>query len=93
MAEFSGMNVEAILGQVVPGLRRQSDAVNQVIREVERIIQTAQNDWKGQDSKQFTQKWEGEYKRPLTQLVEELKQLADIAQRNAQKQQQTSAQL
>lgn len=93
MADFSGMNVEVIQGQVVPGFRRQSDSVNQIIREVERLIQIVQTDWKGNDSKQFIQKWESEYRPPLNRLVEELRQLADIAQRNAQSQAQTSAQL
>lgn len=93
MADFSGMNVESITGQVVPGFRRQSEAVTQVIQQVERLIAVVQHDWKGNDSKQFIQKWEGEYRRPLQQLVEELKQLADIAQRNAQSQSQTSSSL
>lgn len=93
MAEFSGMNVEVIKGQVVPGFNRQAESVQQIIREVERLIQVVQNDWKGNDSKQFVNKWESEYRRPLNQLSEELKQLATTASKNAENQAQTSSTL
>lgn len=93
MANFSGMNFESILGQVVPGFSRQSEAVNHVIQEVERLIGTVQTEWKGNDSTQFIQKWQSEYRRPLQQLAQELQQLSELAKRNAERQRDTSASL
>jgi len=90
---FSGMNVEAITGQVVPGFRQQSEAVRAVISAVEKLIGVVQTDWKGQDSQQFIQKWQGEYRSPLQKLAEELNELSSTAQRNAENQRQTSSSL
>ena len=91
MAEFSGMNVEAITSQVVPGFRQQSEAVRTVISSVEKLIGVVQTDWKGTDSQQFIQKWQGEYRNPLQKLAEELNELSSTAQRNAEMQRQTSS--
>lgn len=93
MAEFSGMNVDSILNRVAPGFHNQSQAVNTVINEVQKLIAIVQSDWKGNDSRQFVDKWNQEYHRPLMQLARDLEQLSTLARKNATTQQQTSSAL
>lgn len=93
MSQFIGMNVESITATVVPGLKTQSEAVRTVIGEVERIIGVVQNDWRGDDSRMFIEKWQSEYRSPLQRLAEELNNLASIANSNAEAQRQQSSTL
>ena len=93
MSQFSGMNVESITSQVVLGFRNQSESVRSVIQGVERLIGIVETEWKGNDSRQFIQKWQGEYRGPLQQLAEELDNLGVLAGRNAEAQRANSSTL
>lgn len=89
----SGMNVEVITGKVVPGLKRQADELDRAANDIERLVREAEENWKGNDSKQFAAKWNGGYKGQLKKLVEEIRTFADTARKNAEAQRSTSSTL
>lgn len=89
----SGMNVEVISGTIVPGLNREAQEIERTIADVDRLVRETSENWKGSDAKQFEQKWNSEFKYQLKKLGQELKQLADTARKNADRQRDTSASL
>ena len=89
MAEFSGMNIEAILG-VADQLRTQATKINTTMRDVDRVIALAGQHWQGPNVPQFRTRWEGQYRRAGLATAEQLNNLADIARRNAETQRTTS---
>ena len=89
MAEFSGMNIEAILG-VADQLRTQATKINTTMRDVDRVIALAGRNWQGPNVPQFRTRWEGQYRRAGLATAEQLNNLADIARRNAETQRTTS---
>ena len=88
-----GMNVNANTGQVVPGPNREAQDIERTATDVDRLLQQVEANWKGNDARQFQQKWTGQYRNQLKRLAEELKQLADTARRNADNQRSTSSTL
>ena len=66
MAISHGMNVDAITGQVVPGLNREAQEIERTVTDVDRLLQQVEANWKGNDAQQFQQKWNGQYR---TQLI------------------------
>ncbi len=89
----SGMNAEVISGKIVPGLNREAQEIERTIVDVDRLVRETSENWKGSDAKQFEQKWNSEFKNQLKKLGQELKQLADTARKNADRQRDTSASL
>lgn len=89
----SGMNAEVISGKIVPGLNREAQEIERTIADVDRLVRETSENWKGSDAKQFEQKWNSKFKNQLKKLGQELKQLADTARKNADRQRDTSASL
>ena len=89
---LSGMNIAEIRA-IASQLRRHAADIQQCTRDVDRLLQTARNNWSGPDLAEFSAKWNG-HTRSIAQRVDtELRELADTAERNADAQQVTSDEL
>ena len=64
-----GMNVDVITGQVVPGLNREAQDIERTVTDVDRLLQQVEANWKGNDARQFQQKWTGQYRNQLKRLA------------------------
>lgn len=89
MAITHGMNVEQVR-QIGRKLQAEAEKIGQVMQTVDSQVQTAQTAWKGPDSQQFAQTWQG-HRPQLQKLKSELETLSKKALSNAEAQTSTSS--
>ncbi|MDO4717599.1 MAG: WXG100 family type VII secretion target [Propionibacteriaceae bacterium] len=90
MAITHGMNVEQVR-QIAGKLDREAQQIEAIIQHVNNHIQEALEAWKGPDSRQFSQLWEGQHRPQLRKLKNDLEDLARKARSNATAQTSTSS--
>ena len=86
---ISGMDVDSILG-VADRLSSQASRLDDALRGVDRVVAIAMQNWRGPDISQFKTRWEGQYRRAGLSTSRDLRDLADVARRNALAQRETS---
>ena len=87
-----GMNVESIL-TASNQMLREADRLDEALRKVDALVDLAGRHWRGPNLSQFRGRWEGQYRRAGVRAAADLRQLADLARRNAEAQRRTSATL
>ncbi|MDO4783627.1 MAG: WXG100 family type VII secretion target [Propionibacteriaceae bacterium] len=90
MAITHGMNVEQVK-QIANKLDREAQQIETIMQHVDSHIREALEAWKGPDSKQFSQLWEGQHRPQLRKLKADLENLAKKARTNASAQTSTSS--
>lgn len=88
MANFSGMDIPAVR-TLSKQLKSRADEIQTISQQL-----TAQLDstpWQGADRQQFHGEWNGRYRQALGTVVQGLEQASQIAQRNANEQEQASS--
>ncbi len=86
---FLGMN-PAEVRELARLLDQKASEVDAARTECTAKIQSVE--WKGQDAEKFRSEWEGQHAPNLQRASEQMKQAAQAANRNADEQEQTSAQ-
>lgn len=89
---LSGMNVESIIG-VGNRLNEQANQLEASLRAVDKVVGIAAQHWKGPNLSQFRAQWDNHYRRTGLAVITDLRQLADLARRNAEQQRRTSSTL
>lgn len=89
---ITGMNV-AEIRNLAGQLQRRAESVERTTREVQRLVDLSRTNWAGDDIRQFEARWNGGTHATAQRISGDLRQLADIARRNADAQERTSAEL
>ena len=80
-----GLNADAIR-DVASQLRQQSDEVAAIRRAVDSLVDLAEQNWRGDDLRQFRQVWDQRLRHACLGLADHLGELAAVADRNVQAQ-------
>ena len=86
------MNADAVRA-AAQNLTAQGDKVTEISRAVGSLLQVAHANWQGDDLRQFEQRWQQQYHGTCLQLGDQLREWANLARRNAETQERTSATL
>lgn len=89
---ITGMNV-AEIRNLAGQLQRRAESVERSTREVQRLVDLSRTNWAGDDIRQFEARWNGGTHATAQRISGDLRQLAEIARRNADAQERASAEL
>lgn len=92
MAEFSGMDVQAIT-TVARQLGDEMARLEAMGRAVDRLVAQLRDAWRGQDAAEFARRWAGTHAPTVRKATAELTELQRTLQRNVEAQERTSATL
>ena len=84
-----GMDVEVVKG-IGRDLGTQATAIQTSIGQINTLLLKAKDAWKGKDSEQFEQLWNGQYQGQLKKIQQEIDALGKSATKNANAQETTS---
>lgn len=88
MANMSGMDVQAVR-QLATQLKAAGDQITQLTQKL--TSQLNSTTWQGSDQQRFSNDWQSQYRTSLTNVADALRQAGELANRNAQEQEQASS--
>lgn len=84
-AGYLGMDPD-VIESVGARLRRQSEALQEVMGNVDRLAGRAQDNWGGHDAQQFVSTWRGRHRSALSAAQQAVAGMAQVTVRQAQEQ-------
>lgn len=87
-----GMNIPEVR-RIAAQLRRSSESVSRCSADIDRLMQTARNNWAGEDIARFQSLWNAHLRAVAQRVSADLRELAITAERNADAQERTSNEL
>lgn len=88
MAQFTGMDVEAVRG-LAKQMQSSADQIRDLARRLTSALESTQ--WVGPDRERFVSEWQGQYLTSLNQVADGLRETAGRADKNANEQETASA--
>ncbi|MFZ2501836.1 MAG: WXG100 family type VII secretion target [Nocardioides sp.] len=85
---MSGMDVQAVR-QLATQLKAAGDQITQLTQKL--TSQLNSTTWQGSDQQRFSNDWQSQYRTSLTNVADALRQAGELANRNAQEQEQASS--
>ena len=89
---ITGLNV-AEIRNLAGQLQRRAESFERTTREIQRLVDLSRTNWAGPDIRQFEARWNGVTHATAQRISSDLRQLAEIARRNADAQERASAEL
>ena len=84
-----GMDVDVVKG-IGRDLGTQATAIQTSITAINKLLAQAKDNWKGKDSDQFEQLWNGQYQAQMKKIHQDIDALGKAATKNANAQETTS---